>query len=377
MRSIRSRLTAVAVGSLAAVAAIATPVGAIESSPSPQSIFPGCAWGSDWGEVINPDTLLANPALNVGEPDNSANYWKLDYTYEPGETITLNGTFPDARFQSFQVYVAPGHAFPNSVLTDYEIAPDRGSINPFQPGSDPWPPIEDHHGGRPGEHYTVTLSSDAQPGETNTLPLGPPGQEAGASDLVMMRDYLQTGGEWAVPAPSVTFSYDGVSKLVPPCTREQETFPGSTSSDAAASALPAASVTHAAPTPTGGSPGEIVAPFWETTVGPSANLDTQYLEAIIRPPANGEVLVVKGKFLRPSTAPGRSRGPSQAWTCATGRFATSSRARLNRAWSTNSRMGRSIGAAVTTTGPSCPAIASTRSSSEPRRSGERSKGSRA
>lgn len=308
MKSIRSRLVTVAVVCLAAVAAVATPAGAAEASPSPQSIIPGCAWGSDWGLVQNRDTIFANPAINIGAPDSSANYWTLVYTYEPGETITLNGTFPDARFQSFEVYSGEGSPFLNSTLTDYQIAPDPGSINPFQADPHRWSPSGRHHGGRAGERYTVTLSPDAQPGEANTLPLGPPGQQAGAIDAVSMRVYLQTGGVWAVPAPTVTFSYDGVTQQVPPCSRQQETFPGLFSSDASAASNALTEPVTSNDSGASGSPGEIVRPFFATaSLGFGANGDTQYLEADVNPPSNGDVLVVKGKL--PTTVHGSHPQP--------------------------------------------------------------------
>jgi hypothetical protein len=339
MKSVRFRLAAVVVGCLAAVAAAGVADGvesspsaaagvadAVVSTPSPESIFPGCAWGAAWGEVVNTDTELAHPALNAVEPDNSASYWILTYTYEPGETITLNGTYPDSRFWSFQVGT--------QVLTDYQIAPDPGSVNPFQPASGP------RQGGHPSEQYTVTLSSDAQPGETNTLPLAPSGDQPGATVSMTMRDYLQNGGVWAVPAPSVTFSYEGVSQLIPACSREQMAYPGSTTPDA--STQSAASVTNDAPSPTGsssavtsqiaprsvaaesaaddststvsstetssGSPGEINVPFYATAPsGPAGNQDTQYLAANVTPPTNGDVLVVKGKV--PTTTYGDTAQP--------------------------------------------------------------------
>lgn len=307
MKAIRSRLAAVAVGSLAAVAAVATPAGAAAPAPSPESIIPGCAWGSDWGAVQNTETELLNPALDVGEPDSDANYWSLAYTYEPGETITLNGVFPDSRFQSFQIYGGGGTFLTNSTLTDYEIAPDQGSVNPFQPASDPWPPIARHRGGRAGEHYTVMVTSDPQPGEANTLPIAPPGEEPGKINDLTIRDYLQTGGIWAVPAPSVTFSYDGVTKLVAPCSREQETFPGLTSSNASAASAQSTAFKESSARTDSGSPGEISVPFFATTSGLGANGDTQYLEAEVRPPSNGEVLLVKGK--EPTATPGTHPHP--------------------------------------------------------------------
>jgi len=296
MKSIRSRLAAVAVGALAVVAAVVIPAG---GATAPESIFPQCAWGADWGAVSNTETELTNSALlykgapTAGE-DNSGpsgnSYWTLRYTYEPGETITLHGTYADARFESFQVYKEPDGSFPNSSLLDYEIAPDPGSVNPFQPASG--------HGWGSQEQYTVTLSSDAQPGEANTLPLGPPAAVAGEAEEITVRDFQQNGGVWAFPAPTVTFSYEGVSKVIPACSREQETFPTITIVDPS---VPSSTQAN------NGSPGEISQRFYALPPVSGGNTATKYLSAGVVPPTNGEVLLVKGKL--PTTEQGDTAQP--------------------------------------------------------------------
>lgn len=310
MKSVRGCMVLVAIGCLAAFAAVATPTDAADSPPSPESIIPGCAWGSSWGAVLNRETELADPVLNIAQPDSSASYWSLAYKYEPGETITLNGTFANARSQSFQVYAGLGTPFANSVLTDYEISPDPGSINPFQPASGHRPASE-RRGRRLSRRYTLTLSSEPRPGKANTLPLGPPDQQPGALDEVTMRVYLQTGGVWAVPVPTVTFTYDGVSQVVPPCTREQETFPfglGALTGSTTPSTTTTPTTTTTPSTTTGsGSPGKISQRFYAPSSGLGANDETQYLQAEIQPPTNGHVLVVRGEI--PTTVHGTAAQP--------------------------------------------------------------------
>ena len=323
MKSIRSRLAALVVGSLAAVAAVVIPAVGATSAPSPESIFPQCAWGAEWGAVSNIETVLANRALLLspapangedtsGPTGNS--YWTLRYTYEPGETITLHGSYADARFESFQVYKVPFVSFPNDSLLDYEAVPDPGSVNPFVTAAKPG-----QH-----EHYTVTLSSEAQPGETNTLPLGPPGAEAGQADEITIRDFQQHSGVWAFPAPAVTFSYQGVSKVIPACSREQETFPtiaagqpaatsSAATSDVAPQSAPADSApTSAVSTPSSsqadsGSPGQIAQPVYALPPVSGGNTATKYMSATVVPPTNGEVLLVKGKL--PTTEHGDTAEP--------------------------------------------------------------------
>ena len=142
-----------------AIAAFAAPgvasaasVSALPASAGP--VTPACAWNE-----------AAAWTSNTAAPDSSAVYWVLPFTVQDGLQISLAGRFPDARFASFQVYKTGGGDFTTNgvsdALTDYQIKPDRGSVNPWQ------------HRHQAGGKFAVTVQSDAAPGEANTLPLAP------------------------------------------------------------------------------------------------------------------------------------------------------------------------------------------------------------
>ena len=71
-----------------------------------------------------------------------------------------------------------------SALTDYQIAPDQGSVNPWQQQA------------APGGHFTVTLREDVAKGQVNTLPLAPVGMTSGQGYLEY-RVYLPAGGDFS------------------------------------------------------------------------------------------------------------------------------------------------------------------------------------
>jgi hypothetical protein len=75
-------------------------------------------------------------------------------------------------------------------LTDYQIQPDPGSVNPWQ-----YPP--GHHRGRDANKFTVTLQSDVTPGQANVLALAAAGTRPGAVGYLQYRVYLPVGGDMA------------------------------------------------------------------------------------------------------------------------------------------------------------------------------------
>jgi hypothetical protein len=93
-----------------------------------------------------------------------------------------------------------------SILTDYRIAPDPGSVNPWQ------------HAAPPGGRFTVTLRADVTAGQANTLPLAPTGTPAGTVGLLFLRVYASAqANPKTVSLPTVTFTANGVSKPLPAC----------------------------------------------------------------------------------------------------------------------------------------------------------------
>jgi hypothetical protein len=273
---------------LAATASVlglcAAPALAAPSAGQPQPVTPGCAW--PW--VTNLDTLVTIPETNYSNPDVQSAYWIMDYMVQAGLRITLSGRYPDSRYMSFEVYAADGAQFTangvGSTLTDYQIAPDPGSVNPWQ------------HRARPGGRYTVTLRSDAAPGQVNTLPLAPTGTPDGTLGLLFLRVYVPAHDDpWRVPLPAVTFSLGGASERLSTCAPDTTPPPPAISPPSGTSSPP----------PTG-TPGEFL-PFSRPPVGiHTSDADTAYLEGGVIPPAGGDVLVIRGKA---PTAP-RGMSPS-------------------------------------------------------------------
>jgi hypothetical protein len=281
----------VLIAAAAAAATLGSP-GSASAAPASGPVTPVCAWHE-----------FSVATTNVLEQDSAEAEWLLLYQVQDGLQIRLDGRYPDSRYASLQNYDAAGLPFTvngvTSGLTDYQIQPDPGSVNPWQysPG--------DHRRG--GNAFTVTLQSDVAPGQANTLPLAPAGETGGA---LFYRVYLPAGGDFSrVPLPVVTFTVDGVSQQVPAC-------PSSTASTAPAPAAPTPA--NALAQLKAGMPARLAA---SRAAGPATgataqtpefvpvmfsngdpNADTAYLSAQVIPPPNGDVLVIRGK------APTASRG---------------------------------------------------------------------
>jgi hypothetical protein len=129
-------------------------------------VTPACAWYE-----------FSATTLNEGGQDSAATYWLLPYTVQDGLQIRLDGRYPDSRYASLQAYGSTGGLFTvngvSSALTDYQIQPAPGSVNPWQPaGRHPW---------RGAGAFTVALQPDVTPGQANTLPLAPAGTAPGTA----------------------------------------------------------------------------------------------------------------------------------------------------------------------------------------------------
>jgi hypothetical protein len=264
---------------LAAGLSTACAPAASSSADSPQPVTPACAW--PW--VTNLDTLITIPETNYSNPDVQAAYWIMDYTVQKGLRITLSGRYPDSRYMSFEVYASDGAQFTangvGSTLTDYQIAPDPGSVNPWQ------------HRAQPGGRYTVTLRSDAARGEVNTLPLAPPGTPDGTLGLLFLRVYVPAHDDpGRVPLPAVTFTLGDRSKRLSTCAPDTMPSP------------PAITPPSGTPSPPPtGTAGKFL-PFSRPKVGDhTSDADIGYLFAGVIPPASGDVLVIRAKA---PTAPG-------------------------------------------------------------------------
>jgi hypothetical protein len=178
----------------------ALPVAATAAAPAIGQ-FPHCSWWT----TTTPETT------NVAFPDAAATYWTTPFLASDGLSIEIDGTYPDARYMSFNVYDDEFGSFTtngvSSGMADYLIAPSSGGINPFQVS------------GSAGGAFSLTLSGDPQPGQPNTLPLAPSDATAGKLGAplgyLVYRTYLPTGGNGTVALPALTL-VDGNSRVTLP-----------------------------------------------------------------------------------------------------------------------------------------------------------------
>lgn len=164
-----------------------------------------CAW---------PIELSPEGFGNATGPESLARYFFIPLNTQY-ETMTIKGAYPHARYFSYVVYQ---DASPTAIvgdLFDAQIAPDRGSVNPFvRPESNTSQTSQ-----QPGT-YTVTISR-TQPSSGNNI-----GVPADHFVWVMLRIYIPsadpslsghslTGG---VPLPTISVTKNGASQELSPCS---------------------------------------------------------------------------------------------------------------------------------------------------------------
>ena len=204
----RHRVAAtVALGVIVALACAGTGTAATAKQSLPR--FPFCSW---WFE-----TTPQNPNTNVALPDTSAAYWTTPFFADPGLKITMKGQFPNARFMSVNVYNNSGGVFTTSNgvesgVSDFQVAPDRGTRNPFQQRT--------LRNGR----FTLTIQRHVSPSQTNVLPLVPSTPTKGnllppGFGFIIYRVYLPHSGDFnSVRLPTLIFARHGGSQTLPRCS---------------------------------------------------------------------------------------------------------------------------------------------------------------
>jgi hypothetical protein len=233
-----------------------------------------CAW----------PTVLSAQTDNALFPDPAEAIFGQPIVASPGTRIVLSGRFPDARYVSVQVYTPDGAG---SSLPDYRIAPQPGSVNPWQRRA------------APGGRFTVTIRPDPAPGQANTLPL-PAGGTSQHPGYLVYRVYLAAGGH--LPFPVLTVEQGGAARTLPGCRSHNAPvhFPARTGSAAGAGGSGAAA--HPPP------PLEFYKPAQSTFSNQGlANVDTSYVLAYLTRPPAADVVVVTAKA--PAFAPGSHPSP--------------------------------------------------------------------
>lgn len=232
----------------------------------------GCAWPTE----ISPE------ALNVALPDTNARYWVMPFTVYPDREITVTGTYPDDRYISFTVYDGAQGTFTSngvaSYRSDFEIEPDRGSVNPWQEVA------------AAGGSYTLTLKMEVRPGEENVLPLAPEDARRGQTGFLVYRAYLPAAGSEApVTRPDLTVTDGRLSRTLPQCpAAATELSPAALTAPRVPAALTAPEVPAAS-----GRELPFARPRSDSELFP--NPDTAYVGTWIVPPGPGRVAVIRGR----------------------------------------------------------------------------------
>jgi hypothetical protein len=264
--------------------------------------FPFCSW---WTETTA-------STVNVAFPDSNAAYWTTPYVTKGVAAVILNGQYVNGRYFSVTAYNNAGGTYScpdaagvyhSSEITDFNILPDPGSVNPFVASLQP-----------PFGTYTVTLRPPLAVGGTNTLPMTDPSCQPPPSptsslpsDLgfIILRSYLPHDGFDQVPLPSVSMQSTGgqIATLPqcgsPPSAAELQallsTFPG-----LARFLSPQApqTLTGVLPPPCGTAgapqcPPDLTFFRSASTGGFFPNDDNKYVSALVQP-AQGQVLVIRG-----------------------------------------------------------------------------------
>ena len=271
--AVTAGLTACTTPPAADLAAVAT-----GQTPSPQS----CAW----------PTLASVQTLNLGVPDSSAFYWVQPLVAGADTRIDISGNYPAARYASLAVYQPDGGPFTSngvaSSLSDYRIAPDPGSVNPWQRPA------------LPGGRFTVTIRSRVTPAQPNALPM-PQGTTSAHPGYLLYRVYLPaTDRPDTVPLPVLTIHNGYDTRRPPTCRNHNAPLP-----------TPVRSPT---PTPTGPpAPTPPQLKIYKPAGGITQNAelpntDTAYgLAYFVHPATSSDVVVVTAKA--PTSASGSHPSP--------------------------------------------------------------------
>ncbi len=119
-----------AIGTVALTVALAAPARAdlVPDGYNPKGLpTVGCFWTGPF--------TAANPKTNTAYPGTEITYWGAKFRTPPGAVLRLRGKYPHARYSSINAYESSG-GVPTGSISDRQIRPDRGSLNPSLPGRD-------------------------------------------------------------------------------------------------------------------------------------------------------------------------------------------------------------------------------------------------
>lgn len=117
----RTRCLVVAAAAVVIGSILFGTAGALASAGA--GVDPDCSWNIQIGGGQVDGTF----------PDTGARYWGASIQIPPGGRLEIQGQYPHARYFSFETYTAESQAIDG--LYDAQIAPNRGSVDPYRPGA--------------------------------------------------------------------------------------------------------------------------------------------------------------------------------------------------------------------------------------------------
>ncbi len=267
---------------VATIVTAACLVGVVGAGPasgsSPNAAVTVTSGSCAWPVMANPTTL------NVAYPDSNATYYALILPGVSGETLTINGQFPHARYMSFTAY--DEETTPVDNLNDQAIEPAPGSTNPFQPGAN-----------RMSLHrsYSVTAvfgQEPAHPAPNHLYTTNASGSLHAPAFIVIYRIYLPDADLNAlggVPLPSVTVHLNGIATTLPNCPSASAPAASALNQSIADVNLPRLPISTSATSP----------PVWHKAsaglVSFFSNPDNKYLTLLLGE-SLGDVVIIRGQL---------------------------------------------------------------------------------
>ncbi|WP_343035882.1 hypothetical protein [Hongsoonwoonella zoysiae] len=141
---------------------------------------------------------IQNPNL---WPDSQSTYFLSRFALPAGDTLTLRGAFPRARYFKFALYKAEQGTFVSTGedIAGWDISPDPGSTNPFVVGN--------YRLGDPRDDTVTIVAEDApakkEDREANTLYAGSGGGDLQFVTRIYLSDAGSDGAGWAPWASAV------------------------------------------------------------------------------------------------------------------------------------------------------------------------------
>jgi len=154
-------------------------------------VLPACAW---------PVVSNGENFLNVATPDTNTTYWLIPIDLRLWPSVIFRGIYPHARAFNFTSYTATGRLI--STISDAQIRPDAGSVNPFTAPS-------------PNTPQTYTVAINGIGGAANSLAVGGDGLVFIIYRVIVPDQGLNRAG--GVDLPSVAIRGAGGTQQLHPC----------------------------------------------------------------------------------------------------------------------------------------------------------------